>query len=133
MRQHRHVSDAADPSRTEAATEIELGRVSRPCGDNSKTTCSCYVGDLAVATHRLLSSSFLGLPYRILNMNNKKELLRSLSVLQHPDHMDLTAVKAFAPWEPCGSRPQAQLGSFRNPGVPYFGVLTIRIYKDPTT
>ena len=29
-------------------------------------------------THRLLSSSFLGLPYRILNMNHKKELLRSL-------------------------------------------------------
>ena len=28
--------------------------------------------------HRLLSSSFLGLPYRILNMNHKKELLRSL-------------------------------------------------------
>ena len=32
-------------------------------------------------THRLLSSSFLGLPYRILNMNLiKKELLRSLWV-----------------------------------------------------
>ena len=30
------------------------------------------------STHRLLSSSFLGLPYRILNMNHKKELLRSL-------------------------------------------------------
>ena len=28
-------------------------------------------------THRLLSSSFLGLPYRILNMNHKKELLRT--------------------------------------------------------
>ena len=28
--------------------------------------------------HRLLSSSCLGLPYRILNMNHKKELLRSL-------------------------------------------------------
>ena len=33
-------------------------------------------------THRLLSSSFLGLPYRILNMNHKKELLRSLWVLE---------------------------------------------------
>ena len=32
-------------------------------------------------THRLLSSSFLGLPYRILNMNHQKELLRSLWVL----------------------------------------------------
>ena len=30
--------------------------------------------------HRLLNSSFLGLPYRILNMNHKKELLRSLWV-----------------------------------------------------
>ena len=34
-----------------------------------------------VYTHRLLSSSFLGLPYRILNMNHKKELLRSLWVV----------------------------------------------------
>ena len=33
-----------------------------------------------VSTHRLLSSSFLGLPYRILNKNHKKELLRSLWV-----------------------------------------------------
>ena len=31
-------------------------------------------------THRPLSSSFLGLPYRILNMNHKKELLRGLWV-----------------------------------------------------
>ena len=31
-------------------------------------------------THRLLSSSFLGLPYRILNTNPKEELLRSLWV-----------------------------------------------------
>ena len=29
-------------------------------------------------THRLLSGSFLGLPYRILNINHKKELLRGL-------------------------------------------------------
>ena len=35
-----------------------------------------------VSTHRLLSSSFLGLPYRILNMNHKKELLRSLWVFR---------------------------------------------------
>ena len=33
------------------------------------------------STHRLLSSSFLGLPYRILNINNEKELLRSLWVV----------------------------------------------------
>ena len=32
------------------------------------------------STHRLLSSSFLGLPYRILNTSPKKELLRSLWV-----------------------------------------------------
>ena len=29
-------------------------------------------------THRPLSSSFLGVPYRILNINHKKELLRGL-------------------------------------------------------
>ena len=33
-----------------------------------------------LASHRLLSSSFLGLPFWILNMNHKKELLRSLWV-----------------------------------------------------
>ena len=31
-------------------------------------------------THRPLSSSFLGLPYRILNTNHKKEVLRGLWV-----------------------------------------------------
>ena len=31
-------------------------------------------------THRLLSSSFLGLPCRILSINHKKELLRGLWV-----------------------------------------------------
>ena len=31
-------------------------------------------------THRPLSSSFLELPYRILNTNHKKELLRGLWV-----------------------------------------------------
>ena len=33
-----------------------------------------------MATHRPLSSSCLGLPYRILNINHKKELLRGLWV-----------------------------------------------------
>ena len=33
-----------------------------------------------VLPHRPLSSSFLGLPYRILNINHKKELLRGLWV-----------------------------------------------------
>ena len=32
------------------------------------------VVQLFVLTHRPLSSSFLGLPYRILNINHKKEL-----------------------------------------------------------
>ena len=31
-------------------------------------------------THRPLSSSFLGLPYRILNISHKKELIRGLWV-----------------------------------------------------
>ena len=32
------------------------------------------------STHRPLSSSFLGLPYRILSINHEKELLRGLWV-----------------------------------------------------
>ena len=32
-------------------------------------------------THRPLSSSVLGLPYRILNINHEKELLRGLWVM----------------------------------------------------
>ena len=36
--------------------------------------------ETGIATHRLLSSSFLGLPYKILNINHKKQLLRSLWV-----------------------------------------------------
>ena len=31
-----------------------------------------------IQTHRLLSSSFLGLPQKVLNTSHKKELLRSL-------------------------------------------------------
>ena len=34
----------------------------------------------SLLSHRPLSSSFLGLPYRILNINHKKELLRGLWV-----------------------------------------------------
>ena len=37
-------------------------------------------GTLVPTTHRLHSSSFLGLPYRILNMNIKQELQWSLWV-----------------------------------------------------
>ena len=36
--------------------------------------------DYKTSTHRLHNSSFLGLPYRILNMNHKKELLWSIWV-----------------------------------------------------
>ena len=39
-----------------------------------------FTGSARTYTHGLLSSSFLGLPYRILDMNHKKELLRSLWV-----------------------------------------------------
>ena len=35
---------------------------------------------LRVPTHRPLSSSFLGLPYRTVSTNHKKELLRGLWV-----------------------------------------------------
>ena len=38
------------------------------------------VGLIMVHTHRAQSSSFLGFPYRILNMNPKKELLWGLWV-----------------------------------------------------
>ena len=42
----------------------------------------CLVSDLNVPglTHGLLSNSFLGVPYSILDMNHKKQLLRSLWV-----------------------------------------------------
>ena len=42
---------------------------------------SAIVGARTMCTHRLHSSSFLGLPYSILNMNPKKELLCSPRVL----------------------------------------------------
>ena len=38
------------------------------------------LGFSEVNAQRLLSSSFMGLPYRILNMSHKKELLRILWV-----------------------------------------------------
>ena len=39
-----------------------------------------YMAACCCSNHRLLASSFLGFPYRILNRNHKKELLRSLWV-----------------------------------------------------
>ena len=39
-----------------------------------------FMGSILYTTQRLHSSSFLGLPCRILNISHKKELLRSLWV-----------------------------------------------------
>ena len=39
-----------------------------------------FVGSFKHTTRRLLSSSFWGLPYRILNIDHKEELLRGLWV-----------------------------------------------------
>ena len=48
-----------------------------------KSTRSCFAIDeqLLSLTHRPLSGSFLGLPYRVLNMSHNKELLRGLWVV----------------------------------------------------
>ena len=46
------------------------------------------------STHKPLSSSFLGLPYRILNINHKKELLRGLWV--NMSRSSLLAVAALS-------------------------------------
>ena len=48
--------------------------------DEIKEGVSEIVGPKLDSTHRPLSSSFLGLRYRILNINHKKELLRDLWV-----------------------------------------------------
>ena len=45
-------------------------------------------------THRPLSSSFLELPYRVLNTNHKKELLRGLWV--NPKNKSLYGTKEAA-------------------------------------
>ena len=45
----------------------------------SVTPYMCLLQGLS-STHRPLSSSFLGSPYRILNISHKKELLRGLWV-----------------------------------------------------
>ena len=47
--------------------------------------CTSPTGKV-VNTHRPLSSSFLGLPCRILNINHKKELFRSLWVMKVQVH-----------------------------------------------
>ena len=52
-----------------------LNRVDRVC-----RTFRIPVGLTKRSTYRPLSGSFLGLPYRILNISHKKELLRGLWV-----------------------------------------------------
>ena len=51
-------------------------------------TCSYF--EPTYETHRLLSSSFLGSPYRLLNINHKKELLRGLWVTPYGSGRGLT-------------------------------------------
>ena len=45
------------------------------CGGSYSEASDCLIVLRVGVTHRPLSSSFLGLPYRILNINHKKELL----------------------------------------------------------
>ena len=55
-------------------------------------------------THRPLSSSFLGVPYRVLYKSHKKELLRGLRVnsghvfLTNPDMLHFTILASHARW-----------------------------------
>ena len=49
-------------------------------GQSSDTGTDIYRDVYGGLQTRLLSSSLLGLPYKILNTNHKKELLRSLWV-----------------------------------------------------
>ena len=62
-------------------SELE-GNRAIPTPSPSPATRKGYIsyGRCLNLTHRLLSSSFWGLPYRILNKNHKNELLRSLWV-----------------------------------------------------
>ena len=46
----------------------------------SENICSLHCSSFFEGTHRPLSSSFWGLPSRILHMNHKKEILRGLWV-----------------------------------------------------
>ena len=60
------------------------------------------------STRRPLSSSFLGLPYRILKINHKKELLRSLWVGLTTALSGVRAVGCVprAPFAPCLAGPE---------------------------
>ena len=67
-------------------------------------------------THRLLSSSFLGVPYRILNINHKKELLRSLWVEHMTDSQRFMSIVVESSREDCF--PVAE-GLTSKPTMPY--------------
>ena len=47
-------------------------------------TLALTSGAVLQLSHRPLSSSFLGLPYRILNINHKKELLGAYGLSSSP-------------------------------------------------
>ena len=74
----RRVIQVQEPSQHEAQ-RAHAGE--SPQGGNENVDCRT-LGCKAFLnpTHRPLSTSFLGLPYRILNINHKKELLRGLWV-----------------------------------------------------
>ena len=59
---------------------FEAGEALLRGADGAHVQCDGGAQGKKGTTHRLLSSSFLGLPYRILNMNHTKELLKSLWV-----------------------------------------------------
>ena len=72
--------EKADKEEQEAATKIQacfrqgfLGPLASALSFNMEYFLNC--------THRPLSSSFLGLPYRILNISHQKELLGGLWVV----------------------------------------------------
>ena len=69
------------------------------------------------STHRPQSSSFLGLPYRILNMNPKKELLRGLWVAS-VQRLGLRACTPFSKQQNL-SHPRTDISISILPGYPY--------------
>ena len=74
------------PGSWSEATELHNGAqfARRPAQARTPPRAAAATGppgmDEVVCTHRPLSSSFLGVPDRILNINHKKEQLRGLWV-----------------------------------------------------
>ena len=70
-----------------------------PTWSSTVAKCCCFLGldfrSLNLATHRPQSSSFLGLPCRILIMNPKKELLWGLWV--HPNVLNPNQQNSYTP------------------------------------